>query len=380
MSKTIAVHPDLFNFSGRNSRKKRPNTSNAPIKVRSPKEKQKTFRKNHVLRFIREEQEKNYKKMMGQETKADKAVAKEEEQEQKHDQFNSSFDESLKYLSQLSKENEEKTNQHNQTLRHHTSSRSNFSNSSPLPGLNNISATLPAITALSNVPPFMQLAPPIHKTVPSWGCLKNGSLPTYRTWRNVTQKNMYSGSNEFHSPNINNSEPFTSNAEPNMQGGTITSSANSQVHVNEPIIGSNTFSSTTERDLVAKEMMRGIGSEEIVGGKNMVKRPKMRYPKQQRTVRRTHKVGKSKVHPKVSVLISNRTIRNNITTRTQLLKQTPIDEVKRYLVKKGFIRVGSSCPNDVLRKMHETSQLMCGEIQNHNPDNLLYNFMNDAKK
>ena len=61
----------------------------------------------------------------------------------------------------------------------------------------------------------------------------------------------------------------------------------------------------------------------------------------------------------------------------QKLKQTPIDEVKRFLTKRGFIKVGSSAPNDVLRKMHETVSLMCGEIQNYNPDNLLYNFLHD---
>ena len=45
-------------------------------------------------------------------------------------------------------------------------------------------------------------------------------------------------------------------------------------------------------------------------------------------------------------------------------------------MKRGFIKVGSTAPNDVLRKMYESATLICGEIQNHNPDNLLYNFMN----
>jgi hypothetical protein len=28
-----------------------------------------------------------------------------------------------------------------------------------------------------------------------------------------------------------------------------------------------------------------------------------------------------------------------------------------------------------LRKMYETAMMMCGEIHNHNPDNLLYNYL-----
>ena len=34
--------------------------------------------------------------------------------------------------------------------------------------------------------------------------------------------------------------------------------------------------------------------------------------KQKKTKRRTYKIGKSKILPKVSVLVSNKTIRNNI--------------------------------------------------------------------
>jgi glyoxylate carboligase len=109
--------------------------------------------------------------------------------------------------------------------------------------------------------------------------------------------------------------------------------------------------------------------------KDMNKRMKS-VPKRKKTLRRTYKIGKSKVLPRVSVLVSNRTIRNNISTKSQLLKQVDMSEVKKYLIKRGFIKVGSSAPNDVLRKMYEEAVLMCGELQNHNPENLLYNFMN----
>ena len=58
----------------------------------------------------------------------------------------------------------------------------------------------------------------------------------------------------------------------------------------------------------------------------------------------------------------------------------PIQEVRSYLVKKGFIKVGSSSPIDVLRKMYETARLMCGEMENHNPDNLLYNYFHNHEE
>jgi len=34
----------------------------------------------------------------------------------------------------------------------------------------------------------------------------------------------------------------------------------------------------------------------------------------------------------------------------------------------------------VLRKMYESALLICGEVKNHNPDNILYNFFNDTTK
>jgi len=49
------------------------------------------------------------------------------------------------------------------------------------------------------------------------------------------------------------------------------------------------------------------------------------------------------------------------------------------LIKKGFIKVGTPTPNDILRKMYESVVLICGEVQNHNPENLLYNYVHDAK-
>jgi hypothetical protein len=102
----------------------------------------------------------------------------------------------------------------------------------------------------------------------------------------------------------------------------------------------------------------------------------MKYGKRKKTIRRTYKLGKSRITPKVSVLISNKTVRKNISTKTEKLKQIPIDEIRSILIKKGFIKVGSLATNDILRKMYESMLLVCGEVENHNPDNLLYNYFN----
>jgi hypothetical protein len=103
-------------------------------------------------------------------------------------------------------------------------------------------------------------------------------------------------------------------------------------------------------------------------------------PKQKKILRRTFHIGKSKVHPRVSVLVSNKTIRANTTLKKQQLKNIPIAEVKKYLLKNGFIKVGTTSPNDVLREMYENAKIIGGEVKNHNPENLLYNYFHADEK
>ena len=103
----------------------------------------------------------------------------------------------------------------------------------------------------------------------------------------------------------------------------------------------------------------------------------LKYLKQKKIIRRTHYIGKSIKQPKIGVLVSNRTIRKNTTTKMHLLKQETIHNIRKFLIKKGFIRVGSTAPNDVLRQMYESVFLIGGDVYNHNPDNLLYNYLHE---
>ena len=97
--------------------------------------------------------------------------------------------------------------------------------------------------------------------------------------------------------------------------------------------------------------------------------------KRKRTTLRRFQVGKPEGARKISVLVSNRTIRNQISTKSQLLRQVPIQEVRKYLIKNGYIKVGSVATNDVLRAMYNSAVMMCGEIQNKNVNILLHNYL-----
>jgi len=373
MSKIISFNPELLSLShnSRGSRKKRPDESSQKIKVRTPKEKTKTFRKNHVLRFIRDQQEKNYKRLLENDPSAAAALpAIHMENTDESGDFKSNFDESLKYLLTLTEENEKNimnmgngsSVMHNQTMRRQSSH--------PVISTDeNVSLDFPAESFEAE--PAMRLLPPVLHSQPAWGCLKNGQLPTLRTWRNITQRNTPGGmARPLIQPPAQISQIFAPTTTPMPMSVRTHTPIPTLTHTN--FTDSSRMMSSGEQIRIQEMKQHAQHAEKQRNPKN-----RMHYPTQKRTVRRTYRVGKSKIYPKVTVLVSNRTIRNNITTKTQLMKQAPIDEIKRYLVKNGFIRVGSSAPNDVLRKMYETASLMCGEIRNHNPDNLLYNFLHD---
>ena len=56
-----------------------------------------------------------------------------------------------------------------------------------------------------------------------------------------------------------------------------------------------------------------------------------------------------------------------------------MNDVKLYLREHNLIKIGSNAPNDVLRKMYESSML-AGEITNSNAETLLHNFSKDDKE
>jgi hypothetical protein len=207
-------------------------------------------------------------------------------------------------------------------------------------------------------PPPVAILPP-----PNYGCLKNGKLPTYRNW--VTQK-------------ARPSLPISPNYPPNY---TIVNPPNIlPMSSSRPGPGLRPMQKPleTELDKKIKEISRIAQFEKQNQREKNI--PKYRFPKQKKTIRRTFCIGKSRIHPRVSVLVSNKTIRANTTLKKQALKNIPIAEVRKYLLKHGFIKAGTNSPNDVLREMYENAKLICGEIKNHNPENLLYNYFHAAEE
>jgi hypothetical protein len=373
-NKTITINPDLFKVS---RKKREPSTTQLRFKSSgessSTTSANKTLRKKQVLRYLREQQEKNFRNLLQHDTNV--KIPEEE--------FNSDFHSSLRDLeAMLVDQPGSKNNQRQQTLRQRPSHNAWYD---PLVDPN-VSMVMPEAM--------------LPASLPAWGCLKHGTLPTFRNWKQMTQRRDHVPQ-PFALPPP--SVPQRRDHVPPPFASSTPSVPQRRDHVPQPFALSTpsvpqgllppvsllplpkqqspvspllppTFLGSQSGGQVQDLLRKHSEIRQIVTKTAAAQNTKL--PRQQRTVRRTYKVGKSKHKPEVAVLVSNKTIRKNITSKVHEIKQSPIEDVKRFLTQKGFIRVGTSAPNDVLRKMYESALLMCGEIQNHNPDNVLFNFLN----
>jgi len=370
--KTIQINTDLFKVSEKNTSRKRQSAPN--IKIKSPEKKQrdKTLRKN-VLKMIREKQQEEYKRLF------DKSEIKNSSQPSSNKAFNKDFDESLDFFSSLEKKHQ--NIQNNTTFKNYPNMNSVLMQPNTpifIDTNNNVNNELPkAFNPIPTNEIVQIIKPKVQYPQPSYGCLKSGSLPTYRHWHQQTQR--LQPQNESY-----NQIPINNKQHNGSYQGPIFTPSNSQQPIPDVVSPLNFLENQQTNNIREQMNMRRDPSEiiqkhekqqTIFNGKSQ---NRIKYLKRKKIFKRTYHVGRSKIKPQIGVLVSNRTIRNRISTDAQLLKQTPIQDVRKFLIKKGFIKIGTNAPNDVLRKMYESVSLVCGEIQNHNPENLLFNFVNDT--
>lgn len=337
----LTVNPADFNLSNNNNttRKKKSSSNEGRIKMKPPKmpKRNETLRKKALLRMIRSEQQRNLDEITQQRKEPPRTNSTPNQSAPIND-FHSSFNKATSYLDNLvNKQPSVPTStipSHNHTIKNHVQH-----NIQAIPTLLNPAKPLP-----DPLPELTQLVPSVNIEKPVYGCLKNGDLPTYRSWLNKTQSNKpplqwdATNNNDFKKENISGVIPMVQNAEP----------------IQIPVVHTEHFKLPEYSEPVPI---------------------KVKGRKQKKRIVRTHKLGRSKYYSKIGVLISNKTIRNKVVNQKQQLKKVPIRDVRKYLIKQGFIKVGNDTPSDVLREMYESALLMCGEVKNNNVDTLLHNFL-----
>jgi hypothetical protein len=196
---------------------------------------------------------------------------------------------------------------------------------------------------------------------PVWGCLKNGSKPTFRTLHNPNNTTLKAVS----------AMPFTDTA------AAAASAAAAAATDNEISTATNDAIDTTygTRKQRLDEYKRDHVQTSI---KNQQPNIKIRETKQQ-IITKKYKLGKytNKNGPVIGVLIKNRQTQYNVEKKRNEMKHIPLHTIKARLHKKNLLKVGSIAPPDVLRELYETA-VFAGDIEYENEGTLLHNFLTSS--
>ena len=170
---------------------------------------------------------------------------------------------------------------------------------------------------------------PSSEKIPHYSCLKNGSLPTFREWKNKTLKK--------------SSEP---------------SEQSTQFELSElPQVESLEFTESLKlKD--ENEPARNLGQN------NKLKTKTLKYY-----------LGKR--GRKISVLIKNSDTRKKITVEHNKLKEIGLSDMKKYLKRHNLLKSGSYAGPDIIKKMYEQA-LLGGDIRNSNKTNIIHNYLAES--
>lgn len=398
--KTIQINPELFKISGGKSRKNREKkelTLNSNVTPNNLKNKLLKRIKEHKTSGVVNNTNIKPKPVSNEQIKQNNSSNTNDTSSNYTDEFYGA----LNYLSDLSKQkkvNEAKQRSLNtSTLKNHRPPSLDISLELP-PELQETKTFVPQSNEVYNI------NYKVTDDVP-YGCLKNGKKKTYREWKQLSapdkidipdiirpptppKKNTNTLTNTLTNTNtslsreerlehIKNKLKKIQNEETQIKQQSLDNFKKLEKEISKPLtieeLELDNFSkSTTESTEDIKD---------IINNRNdIIEKEKEKDKKYlKRTIKRKFTLGKSDKLRRVSVLIKDRQTRKNIINSQKELKKTAITDIKKYLRQHGMIKVGSTCPPDILRKTFE-SAILTGEVTNTNKDILLHNFLSSDKQ
>ena len=324
--------------------------------------------------------------------------------------LNDAFGDSVQFLDNLARDKEEtKREKKNTSLKKKQTNGNNIHIATELPPELDWNTIMPKIIQAQQVqtqqvqtqPPIAQplTAPTVPAHVPaplapaplqwqsppppSYGNLKKGTKPTYRTWLRTTQKQKPAPKQSI---NILEDMGTTIETEPLVIGTA------------QPTLGLDTLKIINEPTALAPEP---TAIEPFIEPAALEPLPTVPVPtapvptalalepvptayapslkpKRKRVTRTLkYKLGKH-ANGTVSVLIKNSQTRRKVQTEQALLKQKSILDIKNHLRSNNLLKVGSNAPSDVLRHLYEQS-ILAGQIENKAKDTLIHNYFNQEK-
>ena len=373
LRKTIQINPNLFKIGG----KSRKNKGEKLKPIISP-----NLLKNKLLKRIKEH----------------KQTAEEKQQTEYTDEFNDSL-EYLKSLTVQKKTDELKEKLKKKTIRnnlHLQTSPSLSQNSHPQP-IQHVDLDLPEELKepmIASVPMPMpvisnSLEPyKLDSDVP-YGCLKNGFKKTFRNYkpsqptplsiRELKLQQLREKRNQSTSTSSSNSS-FPLHIKENVS--MPIQLLDEHVNFSRPFSQNKYELSPSPSQHHAKggqqQQQSALKQEQQQQQQEQQEQQNIEREPIKQTIKKTtirkYKLGKSKTHRVVGILIKDNNTRKKVLNAHKELKKTQMNVIKKYLNEKNMIMCGSNAPNDVLRKMYE-SLMLSGEIHNNNKDIMLHNFL-----
>jgi len=360
--KTIKINPELFQISSEKTKKNREKKQRPLIPpIINP-----NSIKKQLLNKIKEHKSQERKDLEKKQLNTDHST-----------NFSDEFQDSIEYLSSLSKQKKE--NERNSK----NEEKNFYSYSEKFDDVPYVEIDWPEEfndVYVNSTP--IKINETIDNNVP-YGCLKNGSKPTYRAWKeNQTRKN-YQITPLESKPNLITEDAFVSTIPEKIQPNAFVAERERKLAILK-----NKFKEQQEEEkekqlfntplIVKPALMNNVrANETLSSGVDASIKEEPQTIAIKRTIRRKYKLGKSTKYRRVGVLIKDKQTRKRIIDAEKELKKKSIQDVKKYLKDRGLIKAGSNAPNDVLRKTFE-SAMLSGEIANVNRDTLMHNFLNEV--
>jgi len=407
-NKTIEINPSLFSVNGLS--KKNKSKKNRPMiaPLISP-----NVLKNKLLKRIKDHKNKETENLENNKKKISSKI--EDTQTPIVNNVNSytdEFNDSIEYLQTLSKQ--KKTEAENNAKRN-AIQRKTIKNYSSMPVVNlelpdELKETFISEPIISNISTSV-LIKNKQEDVP-YGILKGGNKPTYRQW-NKTQKNYQPVSNTtFVNTQISERESRLNLLKQKLkQQSTIINPPHPQTipqiiipteqipepvseaiqivpqsNLEEILLTQNLIQKPKEQQIIINSQNNNITLPDInqnvkIGGdihnlgKEQVENRTIKKLLK-KTIRKKYTLGKSKIKKTVGILLKDKNTRKNVLNAQKDLRDKSINDVKTYLRQHNLIKIGSNAPNDVVRKIYESSML-AGEITNNNKDTMIHNFIKE---
>jgi hypothetical protein len=388
-NKTISINPGLFNLGGPKTKK---NRDKKLVPLISP-----NVLKNKLLKRIKEHKQRetenldnNKRKLLQPTDKIETSKASE------ISSYSDEFSDSLNYLQTLSKQrkiNDEKINYEKQkqkqkedlerkTLRNYHSI--NTSISQPLVNIDLPEELQQPLITINTENFTTNEQHPItikqydKDTIP-YGILKGGTKPTYRDWNKTQRNNIVTNPSAaliIQDSTINKEKTEREQRLQNLR---------EKLKMKQEEVNAQNKDIMITHDLIQKPNIvtniENVNSSSVLVDENNLLNEQIIAIKKitKKTIKRKYTLGRSKIKKTIAVLIKDRGTRKKILNAQKDLKKNSINDIKLYLRDHNLIKVGSNAPNDIIRKMYESSML-AGEITNSNAEILLHNFSKDDKE